>query len=306
MEAPQTDSPYLPDGRQWAWDSTSLGLAKDCPRKYYLAQRWGYRPKDESVHLTFGKHYATALERYHKYRALERSHKNAVYTVIRNAMTESYGQLDAEVLKDLIGVAKYKTRENLIRSIIWYLDQFENDPCETVTLANGDAAVELSFKFQLTDEIWLTGHLDRLVSYAGEIYVQDQKTTGSTLGSYYFKRYNPDNQMSLYTAASAIVFGAPVKGVMIDAAQIAAGFTRFERGFTFRTPEQTAEWLKDAEYHIKLTWAAAEHSYPMNDSACQKYGGCPFVEVCSKSPQVRDDFLATGFEKRFWNPLEVR
>jgi hypothetical protein len=83
------------------------------------------------------------------------------------------------------------------------------------------------------------------------------------------------------------VWKAPVKGVMIDAAQIAVGFTKFERGFTFRTPEQSTEWLHDAEYHIKRTWEAAEQGWPMNDTACMNYGGCPYIDVCSKSPQVR-------------------
>jgi ATP-dependent exoDNAse (exonuclease V) beta subunit len=80
------------------------------------------------------------------------------------------------------------------------------------------------------------GHLDRLVRYGGDYYVQDQKTTGSSIGPWYFKRYNPDNQMSLYTAAGAVVFNTPVKGVMVDAAQVAMGFTRFERGFSPSVP----------------------------------------------------------------------
>ena len=29
---------------------------------------------------------------------------------------------------------------------------------------------------------------------------------------------------------------------------------------------------------------------PMNDTACDKYGGCNFCECCSKSPGVRERF----------------
>jgi hypothetical protein len=91
---------------------------------------------------------------------------------------------------------------------------------------------------------------------------------------------------------------------MIDAAQIAVGFTKFERGFTFRTEPQISEWLHDAEYHIKMTWAAAEKGWPMNDASCGLYGGCPYIDVCSKDPHVRKDFLEGGsFEKSFRNPL---
>jgi hypothetical protein len=133
--------------------------------------------------------------------------------------------------------------------------------------------------------------------YAGDYYVQDQKTTGSTLGAYYFNRYNPDNQVSLYSLAADIIYKTPVVGVMIDAAQIAVGFTRFARGLIPRTKDQMAEWLDDAIYHIKETWRAAEHGYPMNDKACQLYGGCEFLEVCSKSPRVRQDYLDGGFQR---------
>jgi hypothetical protein len=303
----ETGSPFLQDGRQWAWNSSTLSPAKTCSRKYYYQVILGWIPRGENVHLLFGSIYASSLELYHRLRANGDDHNSATRDVVLEALTKSWGKLDAAALRDLPGSARNKTREHLIRSIVWYLDEYENDPCETVILADGSPAVELTFKFQLTDEIWLCGHIDRLVRYAGDYYVQDQKTTGSSVGSWYFKRYNPDNQMSLYTLAADVVWKAPVKGVMIDAAQIAVGFTKFERGFTFRTPEQSTEWLHDAEYHIKLTWEAAERGWPMNDTACMNYGGCPYIDVCSKSPQVRTDFLeGGGFEKRDYNPLAVR
>jgi hypothetical protein len=301
------NNPFLPDGRQWAWNSSSLNPAKTCARKYYYEVICGYVTKDENVHLTFGGIYASALEQYHSMKASCGDHQAATIFAVSYALTASYGKLSAAECADLPGAARYKTRENLIRSIVWYLDEYENDPCETVILADGKPAVELTFKFKYADEIWFVGHLDRLVRYGGDYYVQDQKTTGSSIGPWYFKRYNPDNQMSLYTAAGAVVFNTPVKGVMVDAAQIAMGFTRFERGFSPRTDDQIEEWLKDAQYHIELTWAAAEHGWPMNDSSCQKYGGCAFLDVCSKSPSVRQDYLDGGkYVKRFRNPLGER
>jgi hypothetical protein len=301
------NNPFLPDGRQWAWNSSSLNPAKTCSRKYYYEVICGYVTKDENVHLTFGGIYASALEQYHRWRAGGTGHDAALVNCVYFALKNSFGKLSAAECADLPGAARYKTRENLIRSIVWYLDEYENDPCETVILADGKPAVELTFKFKYSDEIWFTGHLDRLVRYAGDLYCQDQKTTGASIGPWYFKRYAPENQMSLYTAAGAIAFNTPVKGVMIDAAQIAMGFTRFERGFTFRTEDQIEEWLKDAQYHIELTWAAAERDWPQNDSSCDKFGGCVFRDVCSKSPSVRQDYLdGGGFVKRFRNPLGER
>lgn len=295
MESP---TPYLPDGRQFAWNSTTLGLAKECLRKYYYAAIVGWSPRSLNDDITFGHYYARALEHYHLYRAEGESHDNASYLVVKQTL---------EATKDWASEHKSKDRQTLIRSIVWYLEEFKDDPCQTVILKDGRPAVELTFSFEYKPDITFCGHLDRLVEYAGDYYIQDQKTTGASMGGYYFRRFTPDNQMSLYTAAGHIIWQLPVKGVMIDAAQIAVGFTRFERGFAFRTQEQVEEWLVDAEWHIHNTWEATlKNKWPMNDAACQKYGGCQFLGICSKSPQVREDFLKTDFEIRKRNPLEVR
>jgi hypothetical protein len=227
----------------------------------------------------------------------------------KDAHEEAVRQVVWQCLKDTFGWESdhhLKNRPNLIRTIVWYLDAFADDPCKTAILADGQPAVELPFRLQISDDIWLAGHLDRLVEYAGSFYVQDQKTTGSTLGGYYFKRYNPDVQMSLYTLAAKVIWKVPVQGVMIDAAQIAVGFSRFERGFSYRTDAQLEEWLAHITYRISQQGEAEVRGWPMNDTACMLYGGCPFMEVCSKDPAVREDFLRTGFEKLpIRNPLEA-
>jgi hypothetical protein len=228
-----------------------------------------------------------------------------------------------------------KTRETLVRSVIWYLEEFGvNDAAQTVILANGKPAVELSFRLEMdwgpkyhqilgTDKPWkvtesgidlvspqpyiLSGHLDRVVSFQDGIYVMDRKTSSTTIGGYYFDGFNPDNQMSLYTFASKVIYSTPVKGVIIDAAQIAVGFTRFSRGFTFRTEAQTEEWLANTKEWLDLAESyAVKGFWPMNDRSCHMYGGCAFRKVCSKSPEVRQKFLESDFEKRHWNPLEAR
>jgi hypothetical protein len=292
----EAESPFLPDGRQFAWNHSSLAPAKLCPRKYLYSVIEGWRPKAANDDITFGSAYARALEMYHRWRADGLGHEESLGNILVATLADTW---------DWQSQHNAKTRETLVRSIIWYLDHFEDDPCETHILANGAPAVELSFRFQLDEDILLCGHMDRIVTYAGDYYVQDQKTTGATLSGYYFKRYSPDDQMSLYSIAAEVIWHQPVRGVMIDAAQIAVGFTRFERGFAFRTKAQNEAWLADAKYWIHRTWEAAEQGYPMNDAACMMYGGCPFREICSKDPSVRQNYLETMFERKPRNPLGV-
>jgi hypothetical protein len=158
--------------------------------------------------------------------------------------------------------------------------------------------VELPFTLQLDHDVMLRGRMDRIVRYAGEPFVHDSKTTGSSISGYYFKRFDLDTEMTAYSLAAEVVFHSPVKGVLIDAMQIAVGFSRFERSITYRTSEQLKEWLHDVKYHIRMAWEAPEHGYPMRLSSCQKFGGCPFLDVCRRDPRVREEQLNTSYVER--------
>ncbi len=91
------------------------------------------------------------------------------------------------------------------------------------------------------------------------------------------------------------------------AAQIMVGFTRFARGFTYRTDAQLDEWYENLKYWLGLAKQYAEANFwPMNYKSCNNYGGCVFRKVCSKSPEVRQKFLESDFVKHPWNPLVPR
>lgn len=293
------------NGVQFAWDSTSIKLAETCLRKYQYRMIQGWQPHRKSIHLIFGGHYATALEHFYKYLALGKSRDEAEMLIIRETLIATWDHEHGEPWQSDHNT---KTRENLIRTIVWYLDQFREDSCTTVHLSEGQPAVEYSFALPVDNGIVLAGHLDRVVEYAGAPYIQDQKTTGSTITSRYFDGYDPDTQMSLYTFAGKAIFGIPIKGVMIDAAQIAVGFTRFERGFTFRDDGQLNEWYDGAMWHIeKARKATQENHFPQNPSSCGNFGGCEFRHVCSRSPAVREQFLKADFsQQKRWDPLESR
>jgi hypothetical protein len=344
MENPMPD-PFDHTGAQYAWDSTSIKLAETCLRKYQYKMLDRWQPMRKSVHLLFGGWYATALEDFHKAVAAGTSYEEALCDVVHEALIATWLYEDCKqcegkglylfgetttgnVTSDFYGGCPHcegsgnepgtgapwtsdhntKTRENLIRTIVWYLDQFKDDPCQTVILSDGSAAVEHSFKLPIDNDYILCGHLDRLVDYSGKLYVQDQKTTGSTISGRFFEGFNPDTQMSLYTFAGKAIFNLPVKGVMIDGAQIAVGFTRFERGFTFRDDGQLAEWYDNALYTIERARTAVhENHFPMNPSSCGNYGGCEFRGICGRSPAVRKNFLAGEFiQGDQWNPMKER
>lgn len=302
------------NGVQIAWNASSISVAETCLRKYQLSILEEWVAKDRSVHLKFGGHFATALEHFHKRIAFGESREDALIAVVTEALIDTWDHdLDAEGNRIPETGAPWesghnaKTRANLIRSIVWYLDHFEANPVVPVRLANGPA-VEQSFTFEVDNGILFAGHLDSIVEYGGEAYVMDQKTTGSTITPRWFEQFKPNTQMSMYTLAGKMILNSPVKGVIIDGAQIAVGFTRFERGFTFRTELELEEWYDSAMYHIEAAQRATrERHFPMNPSACGNYGGCEFRAICGRDPSVRSKFLAGDFIKgKRLDPLEQR
>ena len=208
---------------------------------------------------------------------------------------------------------KNKNRYNLLRTVVWYLDHYKSETDETLLHEDGTPAVEEWFRMELPitapsgDHYFLTGHIDKIVRYNSQLRFRDLKTTKATINDRFFEKFSPNNQMSHYTVGGRVVFDEPLSGGIIDGAQVAVDFTRFQRGFVERTTAQLDEWLRDIQIWIKQAEQyAAQDYWPMNDESCDKYGGCRFRGICNKDPSIRQQFLKTHFEFRKWNPMEER
>jgi CRISPR/Cas system-associated exonuclease Cas4 (RecB family) len=294
-------------GFQFAWDSTSISNFVTCPRKYLYSQLEGWQSTTRSVHLIFGGHYASALEMYHKLSVSKDggTHDERLRKVVRKLLEDTW---DREAGKPQDWLHASKTRDTLVRSVVWYLEHFRDDAMVTVQLANGAAAVELSFSFELNEEYLYCGHIDRLVHYADGVYVQDQKTTGGSISASFFNSFSPDYQMTGYTLAGNIIFGSKIAGVVVDAARIAVGFTEFGRGFVPRQPAVIEEFREEVIHYIEQAKDCHESGYyPMNRKSCGNFGGCEFAKVCGALPVHRKALLQAGFSKRDrWDPLKRR
>src|ERR1700729_1632809 len=264
----QAPSPFLPGTNiQYVWSSLSLGLLKECPRKYQYTIIEGWGSRNESIHLRFGIEYHHALQDYAIARTEGMKHDDAIHECIRALHNRVHDWTPDRNLR----AGKYKNRESILGLVVDYLDHFGgDDPASTYILGNGKPAVELKFQFELDwgpsqtkmeandkgelelvdngirQPYLLCGHLDRVVSFRDELYVMDRKTTTTTLGSYYMDQWTPSNQMTLYALAGKVMLNQPIKGVIIDAAQVLLEKPNvFARGFAYRTEDQLAEWLAD-------------------------------------------------------------
>ena len=293
-------------------DASSLTEFKICPRRYYFSMVAGRQPMAESVHLTFGTLLHKAVEQYHIGRFSKGlAHGDALREVVKWMMTVTW---DKENNRPWTSGDKYKNRFTLVRTVVWYLDQHQEDELRTAILANGKPAVELPFEMPAGytaftgEDFVLCGKLDRIVTFQGNYYVSDIKTTQSTIGDYYFKKYTPDNQVTVYTMAGSSIYGIPVDGLIIDACQIAIEFSRFARGLIERSEAQLVEWQEELGYWLmNMSHCAEREVWPRNDAACGLYGGCHFRPVCSQSnPTAATKVLEGSYRERMWDPLKNR
>ncbi len=329
-------------GLQIAWDTVSSGTLKTCPRKYQLAHVEGWEPKHQSPHLRFGLLAHEAIEKFFTAEAkgenfadcmdamlvhlLEASgerklaHACSCGTVTTVEASQGICPGCMEMLPTTTEVFfpwdsdhKYKNRKNLIRTMVWFFENYKDSPLKTVILKDGSPAVELWFKVELDlktpDGVpyIMTGHIDRLVELHETFWFCDLKTTAYTISSSFFEKFQPDNQMSLYTVGGKIIFEQDLMGGIIDGAQVAIGFSAFSRGMIEMTKGSQEEWLSEFKMWIKQAEMFAKAEYwPANDTACHHYGGCDFLDVCKRDPKSRLNKLKTNFKQREWNPLKER
>jgi hypothetical protein len=335
-----TERPLIPESifhpifplLQTAWDNTSLVLLKECPRKYQYAILEGYRPRHKAPPLYFGGMFHACLEVYDNLRGRGEEHFTAQMAMVKGAMQLTATMIpahDEDVADPETGelVTKHvpegfslwssddptRSRESLVRSLVWYTEHYKDDVLKTYIFPDGTPAIELPFRFDLPietptgDPYIYCGTIDKVAEMAQHLWNVERKHTKNTMGSGYFRGYNPNAQVTGYSFAGKVILHAPVSGTIVDATQVTVGFNRFMRHIASRNEEQLNEWLVNTLHWIKQAETYARQEFwPMNEESCHKYSGCQFIGICSKSPGSRAGWLEKDFIKNPWNPLKEK
>lgn len=310
-------------GLQLAVDSHSLGAFKICPRWYFYTIILGLSQRQESVHLTFGLLMHKGREVYYLGRASGARHEEAVEQAVEHILVATWNRALA---RPWASDDPNKNRGTLLRTLVWYLDKYgPDDPLRTIVLSDGRPAVELHFQFDSgyrTSEgepVEFCGWIDRLATLNGLPYIDDLKTSKSTISASWFSKFTPFNQFSMYVAAGQVAFAQRVQGLIVDGVQVAVQFSRFERGLVPRPQQVIEEWIVAQGHFLRQMETCAERgqrldesgedpaeAWPMNDTACDRYGGCPARVICSRSPGSRKLALDVDFKRRVWDPQVER
>ena len=288
-------------GHQVVWDATSLSSAQTCPRKFYYQHVKHWQPKADSIHLVFGGLFARAVEEFFLTATKpDFDYEKTLETIVRGALVDSFDH------PSFVGEST-KTRTNLIRAIVDYLDTYFKIDFPRLHWEDGVPSVEKNFKLDLEDGLVLTGRIDRVLEDDFGIQIVDQKTTKGVPRADYFKLYTPNTQVSCYLFAGRTIFSKPVRTFIIDAVGITKTGASFARGIISRTQSQLDEWIDGVRSLIRQIHTyepAVEKSFPQNPAACGYFSGCQFREVCSASPEARKTLLEQNFERVPWDPIK--
>ena len=306
-EQAQTENTAFVNGVQHYWDSTSIGLFKTCGRKYNWAIVQGYVPRTMPPPLAFGIHLHTLLQTWHN--------------LVESGIDKNTAFMRVTRLAGLLGETlpegdSARTKETLVRSIVWYLDVYYNDAAKTVRRADGKAAVEQHFMLPFLEHkgqtVYICGHLDRLVTWQGQTFCCDYKTTKYSLDGRFFEQYKPSIQMSLYVVASHLISQQntdipTAHGIIVDGIQLGTNYTRFARQIIPYSLEEVDEFIVNLQHWIIQAMDTSQAGiFLPNETACGNYSGCHFREICSKPPARRQVFLDGNFTKRIWDPTRER
>jgi hypothetical protein len=211
-----------------------------------------------------------------------------------------------------------KHRISLIRAIIWYgLSQPDvlTDGLTPFLFENGKPSVEFSFYLPLdmhayTGETYaLCGHMDLVVHFGEETWVQDTKSTGHALDQRFWRGYHPETQFDIYDSVGGIIFQSMnFKGTIVDAIQLTSDGVNIVRRPMPSSEDQRAETWDDVKEWIRLAEQYARADYwPMNKRNCWL---CEFNEICALPRSQREWTLKANpkFVQRpaRWNPAQER
>lgn len=266
------------------YDHSKLQTFKNCPEQYRLKNVLGLTKIQEGVDehdKNFGKAIHSGLEAHYKGKPIEE---------VREAFKLDYpDQLSPDDLA--------KTQENGITLLDAYVKHYEHeDKGWTIK------AVEVTDTFELAPGIPFTVKIDLVVEQQGCIYFVDHKTTGKAFNYQYWSQFDPNPQITGYTAYCQSKFGecsgGIINGLQLGYRQRAykgepAGFHySFQRQLFNRNRQQVEAWKHDT-----INWIGEiEHSkdqiidelsptWRKNEGQCRF---CSFKEVCIScaDPQI--------------------
>ena len=111
-------------GLQLVLDNSSIDSYRRCPKKYELSVLHGWQPKSRAQATSFGSAFHKGMEIYDIAMCEYKPHPVAMQEAILGACRYFSG----------VEPDSYRNIENLVRSIVWYFEEYGENPLQPITL----------------------------------------------------------------------------------------------------------------------------------------------------------------------------
>lgn len=267
---------------------SSLATLAQCSEKYRLSYVERLEAPGESLPMRSGSALDAAL--------------NVLYTtkwdyeLAVEALRTSWGTTPTT----LGGKHEWLTLPFLETRLRMYMEEREASP---TILEEGEIIHDFSGKlheFQWSDAqgnmVALRGAPDFALRHHGQVYVPDLKCTTSWLSDHWMLQFRIGNQLRVYAAMLQNLLGVQVSGGLINAIYMGEKaldppdvWKKSKRksvpsmlskvDFTQEQILESHEWVRGLEAQRELH--ASNGLWPRNEKACDSYGGCEFLPLCT-------------------------
>jgi len=303
------DSPALTSKSQF-YDNTMVSSYKECPRRYQIRHKLGWRSQGTAMPLIFGLSWHAGMDAVWTYAPKLPSGELADIALMQFLETwEAEGmpaRPDLEQLEALGNRNPSVAHEMIVNYIA----------ARGAMLREAKlVACEQPFAVPLpgATDVWYIGRLDKVIEYNGQTLVIEHKTTSEYkkdggFKSLYIESWYSDSQVKGYQFGGAMFF-PDLSQVWVDAALV---HKTVHDAFRFvpvaHQQPLLQEWLRDTLDWVKRIQGDAERNYfPKNESACiGKYGACPFLDICrTTADPAKLAGPPPGYILDRWEPFET-
>lgn len=271
------------------YDNSQLQAYKDCPERYrlkYIEQIQKRKTGEEDHDRNFGKGIHAALELYYRHCQARKALLKVDYY---RAFTDVY---PVSLKEDDLAKSPEGARLLLDAYLSHYSHQDQDMEIIAVEVCDSFPIGKYTRPDGKEVEIFFTVKIDLIVRKQGCIYFMDHKTTGKSFSYSYWNQFDPNSQITAYTAYCQWKYGE-CSGGIINALRFGhrlraykgepAGFYQeFQRNIINRNQVQVEDWKRDQmEWVGKLerdrTLIMPGMSWNKNEGQCAY---CNYREVC--------------------------
>ncbi|MHB8413899.1 MAG: PD-(D/E)XK nuclease family protein [Acidiferrobacteraceae bacterium] len=304
------NDPVVPTRSSLFFDNTMLSSYKDCPRRYQIRHKLGWRGTGTAMPLIFGLSWHSAMDVVWAFATKADPRELALAAIGQFLETwESEGlpaKPDIEQLEALGNRNPSVAHEMLVNYI---------GARGPMLRSSKLIAAEQPFAVPLpgTTDVWYIGRLDKVVQYNGQTLVIEHKTTSEYkkdggFKSLYIEGWYSDSQVKGYQFGGSMFF-PDLSQVWVDAALV---HKTVHDAFRFvpvaHQRPLLEEWLTDTRDWVERIRRDSERNYfPKNESACiGKFGACPFLDICrTTADPSKLDSPPSGYMEDHWEPFET-